>query len=389
MRILYIANSNGMAEGSVIALLSIITEMRKQGHEVAAIFPDEGEALLKCQEMQVITYVSKFYNSIYPLYSTTKSHLAVPYKIVRNTIQNFITVKRIISIIRTFCPDVVHTNVGTVNVGYYAAKYCNVPHVWHIREMAEKNLGWHPLPCLSYKKRLYSKNSFNIAITNEVFSFYNLQENNSHVVYDGIFKNGVPPLVRLEKEKYFLFVGRICEGKGTAWAVDAFLRIKDSYPDYQLLIAGTGGNAYARNLKEKCRKEIAEGRILFLGFRRDVYALMQKATALIVPSELEGFGFITAEAMYNGCIVIGRNTGGTKEQFDNGKKQTGEEIGLRFETIDELADKMIEVCRKGVKSYENMLSKAQRTVMSLYTIEGNVRMILEIYERQLILSKNL
>ena len=45
---------------------------------------------------------------------------------------------------------------------------------------------------------------------------------------------------------------------------------------------------------------------------------MSKALALFVPSSFEGFGFITVEAMFCGCLVIGRNTGGTKEQFDNG-----------------------------------------------------------------------
>ena len=40
--------------------------------------------------------------------------------------------------------------------------------------------------------------------------------------------------------------------------------------------------------------------------------------------------------MYNHCLVIGRNTAGTKEQFDNGLDQTGEEIGLRFDSDLEL-----------------------------------------------------
>lgn len=42
--------------------------------------------------------------------------------------------------------------------------------------------------------------------------------------------------------------------------------------------------------------------------------------ALIVPSPFEAFGLITAEAMFNKCLVIGRDTAGTKEQFDNGQK---------------------------------------------------------------------
>ena len=380
MRILFIANSNGLAEGSVIALLSIIEEVKSRGHESLVSFPTYGEAQKRCEQMGVKTDVVMHWNSIYPKYVTFKSFLAIPYKLFRNCWQNRKAVQRICKLIADFKPDVVHTNVGTVNVGYYAAKKMGVPHVWHIREMAEKNFGWHPLPTLGYKKRLQRRNDANIAITQDVFNFYGLSNKNSRVIYDGVFKGGKAPQIELNKDKYFLFVGRICEGKGTQWATDAFLSIKDKYPDYKLLIAGEGDNQYALNIRERCKEEVANGRIEFLGFRSDVYDLMRHATALLVPSEREGFGFITAEAMYNGSLVIGRNSGGTKEQLDNGLKKTGKEIGLRFGTIHELEKKMSDVCERGVDYYKDMIKRAQETVVSLYTVENNVDQILTLYE---------
>lgn len=383
MRILFVSHSSGAGEGSVKALLSIVSELKHQGHEIYIVFPEDGNAIEKVRAIDVHVVITKFYNSIVPKYTTLKSQIAVPYKVVRNTCQNFITVKRLISLIHDFNIDLVHTNVGTVNVGFYAARYCHVPHVWHIREMAEKIFLWHPLPSISYKKRLFRKNSYNIAITHEVKSFYQLSDSNSKVIYDGVFKATSVPQIDLNKDNYLLFVGRICEGKGTAWAVDAFLRVKDAFPEMQLLIVGTGNNAYARDLMDRCKEYVDSGRIKFLGYRDDVYDLMQKATALIVPSELEGFGFITAEAMYNGCMVIGRNTGGTKEQFDNGVRLVGDEIGLRFSTIDELVAQMDTVCRNGIKRYERMLSQAQKTVVTLYSIEKNAENILDIYHKLL------
>lgn len=381
MRVLYVANSNGMDEGSVIALLSIIEEVKQRGNDVFVVFPSDGEAKAKCEQLGIPTVAVKYWDSIYPKYYTIKSFLAVPYKIVRNWLQNYNAVKKIESVIDEFKPDIVHTNVGTMNVGYYAAKRKKIPHVWHIREIAEKNLGWYPLPTLRYKKKLQNNNDANIAITQDVFDYYGLSKRNSTVVYDGVFTNGCAPEIIYEKEKYFLFVGRIVKGKGTQWATDAFLQIKDRFPDYYLLIAGEGRGDYADAIKEKCKNEIESGRIQFLGYRSDVYSLMQKATALLVPSEREGFGFITAEAMYNGCLVIGRNTGGTKEQFDNGLKTTGYEIGLRFETEKDLEDAMATVCEKGVKRYADMIKRAQDTVVSLYTIENNVNQVVSMYNK--------
>ena len=63
--------------------------------------------------------------------------------------------------------------------------------------------------------------------------------------------------------------------------------------------------------------------IELLGYRKDIPELMSNAKCLIVPSPNEAFGFITAEGMFNGCLVVGKNTAGTKIQFDNCKKYAG------------------------------------------------------------------
>ena len=64
-------------------------------------------------------------------------------------------------------------------------------------------------------------------------------------------------------------------------------------------------------------KANASNNLSYLGFRKDVYNLMANATALIVASKCEGFGLITIEAIFNGCFVIGNNSGVTKEILEN------------------------------------------------------------------------
>ena len=65
---------------------------------------------------------------------------------------------------------------------------------------------------------------------------------------------------------------------------------------------------------------------------------MRQAKAIIIPSHNEGFGRCMPEAMFNGCLCIGHDTGGTKEQMDNGTEATGEDIALRYQTEDQLTD---------------------------------------------------
>ena len=110
-----------------------------------------------------------------------------------------------------------------------------------------------------------------------------------------------------------------------------------------------------------------------------VYDLMYNAKALLVPSYFEGFGFIVVEAMLNGCIVIGRNEAGVKEQFDNGLKYTGIEIGLRFESQAELISRMQYVCDTSFDNFIPMI-KAAQNVIQKYTVSQNVDQIICFYD---------
>ena len=116
-----------------------------------------------------------------------------------------------------------------------------------------------------------------------------------------------------------------------------------------------------------------ENKIIFLGYRKDVDVLMSEATALIVASQFEAFGFITAEAMFNGCVVIGKDTGGTGEQIDNMEKLAGVPSGFRFVTTQELIDAMKYVVRNPVPF--SQLQKISRNVVKLYSSESSAKSV--------------
>lgn len=122
-----------------------------------------------------------------------------------------------------------------------------------------------------------------------------------------------------------------------------------------------------------------KSRIKLLGFRTDIYELMSNAKALLVPSFFEGFGFIVVEAMLNGCIVIGRNEAGLKEQFDNGFQKTGQEIGLRFECQQELVNQIKYVCNTPFEDFLPMIKAAQNVILN-YSVDQNVKQIMSFYK---------
>ena len=84
--------------------------------------------------------------------------------------------------------------------------------------------------------------------------------------------------------------------------------------------------------------------------------------------------------MLQGCLAIGRNTDGTKEQFDNGLDMTGEEIGLRYDTNEELSRLLKEVTVNPISYYQPYKERAFRVVNQLYTEENNIQQIYSFYK---------
>lgn len=379
MKVLFILHSSGAAEGSSIAALAILTQLKANGIDVHAVCPKQGELVKKLHEIDVNVSIIRYASALFPKVYTFKSFLSWPLRFLQLLWYNHRAESKLEQLVKTYQPDVIHTNVGVLRVGYYIGRKLGIPHVWHIRE-TQIGLNSRHYPSLRYQKDLLRKNCFNIAITDEVKRYYRLSSLNSRVVYDGVFSSSLSLPDNVVKKKYFLFVGRVLQSKGADWAVESFTRIAEENREMELWFAGSVNNQFAAKLISKVKETKYSLRIKFLGQRNDIYELMSCAQAVLVPSVLEGFGFITVESMLNRTLVIGRNTGGTKEQFDNGLKLTGQEIALRCETMGEMARNMADVCKNGQLYYADMINRAEKVVRAMYTIENNVNQIIEIYK---------
>ena len=121
-------------------------------------------------------------------------------------------------------------------------------------------------------------------------------------------------------------------------------------------------------------------KVQYLGIRKDIANLMQEARATIVSSDFEAFGRCLPEAMLSDCLTIGKDFGGTKEQYDNGLAECGEEIGLRYKTTEELADRLTELWPNIPAKYEAMKEKARAVVRKLYSKETYINNVFSFYQ---------
>ena len=383
MRVLYIAHTSNLA-GSNKALLNIVTQMKKKGHVILVITNDVPGAL-----DESLVNIGVLYKKCRICQSTWHPANSVFRRIkfnLNNIFREYRSFKDVDKIVKEFKPDIIHSNVGPLAAGIYASIVNGIPHVWHQREFVNSYPGLNFFPSFSCFLRLaHYHNNYNICITHGVFENIQGRKFQDVVIYDGVFSISELPKVNVSKEKYILFVGNIHPGKGPLGVITAFGELHKDYPDYKLLIAGNVNkdSAYYKKCIEEVGKYKIEELVKFLGLRSDVYSLMSRAKMIVVNSEFEGFGFITAEAMLNDCVVVGKNTTGTKEQFDVGLQTTGHEIGIRFSDRSSL---LLGMKRAIDEDLTTMRQLARQVVIEKYSLELNVDNIIKYYNS--ILEKN-
>lgn len=376
MKVFYVVTGAGPYGGSV-ALINLIDEMRQRGVEVVVAYSSQGYGAMVdwLYDRKIKNYEMRGALSLnYPFFSFASSPIKWVYALYRQLFYgNFLPYRRLCKILRKEHPDIVHTNIGTCAYSFFAAKRCGIPHVWHLREYQTLDFGFHFFPSRGFFLRLLDK-SYSIAITEDLYNFHQRNEINCRVIYDGVMhKDDI--FYHEEKYDYFLFVGRIDDSKGAKDVIDAFTEVGKGNEHVQLWLAGEGRDNYLTMLKNVIATHGLADRVKFLGFRSDRYELMQKAKALIVPSKCEGFGFITVEAMMNGCLVIGRNTGGTKIIME---KTHG--CAIPFMTKDELVGAMKEVASRSPFYYKDRILQAQQVVQQIFSIQKHGEDVYDFYQ---------
>lgn len=131
------------------------------------------------------------------------------------------------------------------------------------------------------------------------------------------------------------FVGRLVVEKGLPELAAAWRRVAPDRPHLHLVIAGVG------KYEEEFRRLLGDApRVHWLGFRRDVAAVMKALDLVVVPSWREPFGIVALEAMAAGRPVLATRAGGLAEVVADG--ETGRLVPPRdaealATALDELA----------------------------------------------------
>lgn len=374
MKILYITSTTEL-HGSTISLLSLLDGVIAHGDIPFVAVPDTNGPL--CQRLQQKSI--QYFKVPLPFFCYPKHR---PYgKIwflfdIKDILKAECKAERILSkIISQVKPNLIHTNVGPVVTGHFVAKKHKIPHVWHIREYGDLDFNMKMFPCKAFYRRILAQD-YSVAITKNLQHYNHLENNHkSIVIYNGVCKTS-EATYNENKESYFLSASRVSPEKNIDEIIKAFSKFHKGNPNYRLKILGDGPQNYLQELKTLCAELNCTSSIYFEGFNEDVFSYMQKAKAIIVASPAEGFGRMTAEAIFAGSVVIGRDAGGTKEIIE----QTA---GFLYSSENELLKYMKKIATMAENDYQALVRQGQKKAKELFSKEQYIQNIYQVYRNAL------
>ena len=134
---------------------------------------------------------------------------------------------------------------------------------------------------------------------------------------DAVLPASAAVLVLPKAPEVVFLAGTLAPHKRPDEAIEIFARAALPEP-YKLVLAGEVEDGYRRKLLALAEALGASERVEFRPFTADVRALLGRAAAVLVCTAYEGMGRVAVEALFYGCPVIARGSGGSRDVLAEG-----------------------------------------------------------------------
>lgn len=357
--------------GSTQSLLDLIRSVREQVNPIVLV-PQQGLAYDTFIKEEIECYAYPFIK----LYALQENRiidvLRYPWRwhVIKKLRFDYGCLKFVKKILNGRKIDIVHSNTSPNDVGVLLAKSLKAKHVWHVREYCDLDFHFEIYKGISRLRELINSADARIAISIALKTHWQLKEANTWVINNAIrSKNDVIYLPK--KDKYLLFCSyNLTESKGTRTAIKAFAKSGIAKEGYILKLMGNCSETYENSLRKTMVEFGVENVVEFVPCQPNIKPFFAHASAYIMASDCEGLGRVTAEAMFYGCPVIARASGGTLDMVKDGK------TGYLFHTIDECA----ELIKKCTENQEKIILQAQQFAIEYLSQEVYGPKIMEVYE---------
>ena len=268
--------------------------------------------------------------------------------------------------------DIVHSNYSSILIGRELSIALKAKHVWHIREFLEQGVHVPNRPFGGYSllKTLINRADARIVISHQAQDHWGFKQKNTWIIFDSI-ANASDCCLNPKKQPYILFCSYyISQVKGALLTVNAFGKSRLHQEGIRLAYVGNCTSEMHSEIADVARNFGCEDAIDFFPYQEEVKPFFANAMAFVMASTNEGLGRVTAEAMFYGCPVIAKASGGTLDLIQNQK------TGFLFRSEEECAVLMQQVCHN---SQESLIRKAQAFAVNNLSNEVYGPHVMEVY----------
>lgn len=167
-------------------------------------------------------------------------------------------------------------------------------------------------------------------------------------------------------------LGRLTQIKGQGDLIEAFSLLCKEVDGAYLLLVGDGEQR--ENLVELAKTLGVGARVIFAGWRTDIYAALAAMDLFALPSINEGMGKALVEAMYAGLPCVGTRVGGVPELLRDGE----EGYVVAAAAPRDLAAALCKLARDG--DLRMRCGEAGRARAAAYSVEAMIEKIEALYE---------
>lgn len=173
--------------------------------------------------------------------------------------------------------------------------------------------------------------------------------------------------------KKAIAVGRLCYEKGFDRLIEAWVPIKEKYPEWTLSIFGGGESEYI--LQQQIQKHGLEQHIILHPPVQNIYEQYPQHSFLVMTSRNEAFPMVITEAMSCGIAVVAFTCRcGPKDLIDNEKNG----LWVKPDDIVDLSEKISRMIDS--ENDRIQMGKAAREKASSYRIEVVMQHWIELFE---------
>ena len=180
-------------------------------------------------------------------------------------------------------------------------------------------------------------------------------------------------------KRYFVFTGRLINGKGLRYLLRVWNKLSTEYRDIHLMIVGSGqGHVLSCEqwLKNFVNEKKLDKTVSFVGGVSDVSPYLKAGDYFVFPSKSEGLGLSLIEAMACELACIASSVGGILDIINNGENG----ILVPYGDEEKLYTAMKEVMEDDQKS-QKIKKAGRQTVLERFDIELKAKEYISLFSQ--------